>query len=670
MAMGRNSHESSGGICIRKMNKIRFKKLFSEFQIKDLILKNRTVFLPHYTGLGSINGLPTKEIINYYKERAKGGTGLIIAGNYAVSKTGQMHRTFVNASDRKTINNFKKLTKEVHKYGTKIFVQLSHAGSTKMEKPEPNLYAPSQVIEKSTNSYTIKMDKDNINEVVRSFKKSGENITESGFDGVELKIGHDGLLRTFLSPYYNKRTDKYGKDFQGRAKIILEILTAIKEVIKDDMVLGIRICLDEFDDEGYNLNGGIEISKYIAETGLIDYISADAGSWNAFLVEIPPMSVPLGFSEYMSSALKKAINLPVIAFGRINDPVHAEKVIENGSADLIGMARQLICDPETPNKALHGQVNEMRKCIACNDGCIRQVMSMQPIRCIQNPAVGREKRYGIGTLKKATSTKRIVVVGGGVSGLKFSEIAAKRGHNVILFEKNSMLGGQVNLLKKLPFRNEFSEVVRYLEYQTKQLDNIIIKISEEADVEKILNEKPDILIIAAGAESFIPKDIYNNKTVTSQQLLKDGINIGENIVIYDRFSQNEGVGIAEYLFEYYENIKIKYFTPTPSIGLGSRPENIDIILRKLMPLDFQITTYHAIKSVEKNKIVFYNVYSEDEYNVDNYDNFVFLGYKKSCDKLYWQLKDRIKPIYRLGDAKAPACVELAIRDSEELARLI
>ncbi|NQT65977.1 MAG: FAD-dependent oxidoreductase [Actinobacteria bacterium] len=652
------------------MNEIKFKRLFSEFSIKGLTLKNRIVFLPHTHGLVSITGLSTEEENAYYIERAKGGVGLIISGSYVVSKDGSYGRTFLNASDERAIPNFKKMVKSVHGLGTKIIGQISHAGSTKMEKPEPNLFAPSQVIEKSTNSYTIEMDKDNINEVIRDFRKSAENLAEGGFDGVEIKVAHDGLLRTFLSPYYNERTDEYGKDFEGRARIILKILSAIKEVIKDDMVLGARICLDEFDDEGYNLEDGIKISKYIAETGLIDYISSDAGSWNIFMMEIPPMSVPLGFSEYMSSALKKAVNLPVIAFGRINDPVQAEQILENGNADLIGMVRQLVCNPETPRQALHGQVDDIRKCIACDEGCIGQVMRMQPIRCIQNLSVGKEKEYGIGKLRKTDSAKKIVVVGGGVSGLKFSEIAAKRGHNIVLFEKDTLLGGQINLLKKIPFRNEFSEVIRYLEYQVRHLNNIDLRIPEEADSEKILKEKPDMLVIASGAEPFIPELFFNEKTITGHQLLNDSANIGKNIVIYDQLSKNDGMGIAEYLFEYYENIKVHYVTPTSNIGLTAQPENVDIILRKLMPLDFKITPYHSIKSVSKNKIEFQKAYSEEELQVNGYDNLIYLGSIRSSDKLYWQLRDKIKPTFRLGDAKVPACVELAIHDSEKLARSI
>lgn len=651
------------------MTKIKFKKLFSEFNIKNLTLQNRIVFLPHYNGLGSITSLPTEEDADYYAERAKGGAGLIISGNYAVSKDGQFHRTFADASDKETIKNFKKMIKKVHKYNTKIFGQISHCGSTKMAKPRHELYAPSQVIEKSTNSYTIEIDKYRIKEIIKSFAKSAENLAESGFDGIEIKVGHDGLLRTFISPYYNKRKDEYGGNFENRMRIILEVFSSIKEVLKEDIILGVRICLDEFDDEGYGLETGIKVAKYLDDRNLIDYINSDAGTWYISFIDHSPMSIPLGFSEYMSADLKKEINIPVIAFGRINDPVQAEQILERGSADLIGMARQLICDPETPKKAGKGFIDEIRKCIACNEGCSGQCMNNQPIGCIQNPAAGREKKYGIGTLRKTKLAKKILVVGGGVAGLKFAEIAAKRGHNIVLFEKDKILGGQINLLKKIPFRNEFSEIIRYLEFQVKQLKNITLKISTEAVRESIKRENPDVLVIASGAQASVPKDIYNEKTATSWELLNDTVSIGKNIVIYDRLSNNEGIGVVEYLFEYYENIKVQYFTPAKNIGLEVLPESLDILFRKLMPLDFTITPFYIIESADKNKIVFKKIYSEKKYTVTGYDNLIYLGNMKSCDWLYWEFKDNIQT-YRLGDAKAPAVVELAIRDAEELARLI
>ncbi len=650
---------------------VRFDKLFSEFRIKNQFLKNRIVFLPHYTGLAKRESLPSENEIYYYTERAKGGTGLIIAGNYAVSKSGQMHCTFIDASDNEVIPNFKKTAKLVHQYGAKIFGQLTHAGPTKMEIPQPDLWAPSQVIEGSSGTYTKKVDLDEIKDVVFSFKKAAQNLVRSDFDGVELKIGHDGILRAFISPHYNKRNDEYGGSFKNRLRIIIEIIKAVRSILNDHHVLGIRLCMDEFEDGGYDLKYAIEVAKYLETHGPIDYVSTDAGTtWVSFIMQIPPMSIPLGYAEYMAAALKKEIKVPVITFGRINDPVQAEQILQNDSADLIGMARQLVCDPEMPNKAKAGNLDGIRKCIACLDGCGIQTTLNQPIRCIQCISVGNEKEYGIGTLKKAKNKKRIIIVGGGVAGMKAAGIAAKRGHSVMLFERDSFLGGQLNLVKKIPFRNEFSEVVRYLDFQLKNIENVNIQLNTEATEDLILDESPDVVIIATGSTRNVPLNFRNKKTATSWDVLSERIEIKKEVVIFDQLAKSEGVGVAEYITEYYEDINIMFFTPASHAAEDMHFLNQDIICRKLFSKNITFYPYYELKQVKPNKITFLHRYTRKEFIIHKYDNFIFVGDMYSNDMLYWKLKGKIKELYRIGDACAPRIVEFAIHSAERLARSI
>jgi len=550
--------------------------------------------------------------------------------------------------------------------------QISHAGATKVEQPRGNCYAPSQVIEQSTKSYSTAIAKDEIQQAVHEFETASETLVESGFDGVEVKVAHDGLLRIFVSPYYNHRTDEYGGSFENKMRIIHEVFSAIRKTIDDNMVLGARLSLDEFEDVGFNLETGVEVAKYMAEHNLVDYISCDAGTWNTFIMQIPPMTIPLGFGEYMSAAVKKEVDIPVIAFGRINDPVQAEQILENGSADLIGMARQLLCDPETPKKSEKGLIDDIRKCIGCEEGCIGQVFLMQPIRCIQNPAAGKEKKLGLGTLKKAAKPKKVVVAGGGVSGLKFAEIAARRGHNVVLFEKDKILGGQINILKNIPFRNEFTEVTRYLEFQVNELDNLRIEMSTEADEKLIKTEKPDVLVVATGAVSLLPENIKTKKAVTTWDVLEDKVEIGKKVLVYDPMSNNEGVGIVEYLFETYENIKVHYITPESDIAMNVKNENKDILLRRLLRQDLEITRYTALIDSDNEKLTFNKVYTDKTLVIKNkeFDNFIYSGLMKSVDELFWKFKEdkSVKEVYRLGDAKAPSCVEISIHNAEALAR--
>jgi 2,4-dienoyl-CoA reductase-like NADH-dependent reductase (Old Yellow Enzyme family)/thioredoxin reductase len=652
-------------------SRYKFDRLFSEFRIRDLELRNRIVFLPHYTAFAEVTSLPSETETYYYTERAKGGVGLIVTGNYAVSPLGQMHRTFINASDKRCIPEFTRTTQNCHTYGAKIIGQLSHAGATKTEQPRGNCLAPSQVVEKSTSTYTTTITKEEIGQAVHEFETASATLVESGFDGVEVKVAHDGLLRIFVSPYYNHRTDEYGGSFENKMRIIHEVFSAIRRTIPPEKVLGVRLSLDEFEDDGFTLETGVQIGAYMAKHKLVDYISCDAGTWNTFIMQIPPMTIPLGFAEYMAAAVKKHVDIPVIAFGRINDPVQAEQILENGSADLVGMARQLLCDPETANKSKAGAIDDIRKCIGCEEGCIGQVFIFQPIKCIQNPAAGREKDLGLGTLVPAQKRKKLVIVGGGVAGLKCAEIAARRGHSVVLYEKAEKLGGQVNILKNIPFRNEFTEVTRYLEYQVRHLPGVEVKLSREADEAAVRAEKPDALVVATGAVSFLPPHVKSRKAVTPWQILDGSVEPGKRVVVYDPLSFNEGVGIVEYLFDTFEGVRVHYITPQYDIAMNCKNENKDIMLRKLLRRNLKITPHTALVSAEKEKLTLVTVFTEKKSSIPDsaFDTLVWAGSMKSVDELYWRFQqERSFEVHRLGDAKAPSCVEIAIRDAELLAR--
>jgi len=514
------------------------------------------------------------------------------------------------------------------------------------------------------------MTKEDIQTVINAFSKSALNLKKGGYDGIEVKIAHDGLLRAFASPFFNRRTDKYGGSFENRMRMPLEVLESIREIIGEEIPLGVRLCLDEFTDFGYGLEYGVKMAKLLEREGVVDYIDTDAGSFSSFFMEIPPMAIPLGFAEYMAAELKKNIKLPVIAFGRINDPVQAEQILKNGSADLIGMCRQLICDPETPNKAKNGGLEEIRNCVACQEGCIYQVMQMEPIRCIQNIAVGNEKKYGIGTLKKAPKEKKVVVIGGGAAGLKVSEVAAKRGYKVTLFEKESNLGGQLNFVEKIAFRNELADVVRYLSHQVENNKNVKIRYNTLANETNVLEEEPDVIIVAAGSTPILPDNAKTSKTSTVWEVFTKAKEIGKKIIIYDLLKRHQGIGVAEYLYDYYKDVNIEFITPAYFAGQTVAPSNIELIYRKLYKNDITFTPHHVLKSVNEDKILFYNRFNNKEYIINNFDNFIYVGEFKSNDKLYKSLKNKFKNIYRIGDCMAPRTVELAIHGAAKLGREI
>jgi 2,4-dienoyl-CoA reductase-like NADH-dependent reductase (Old Yellow Enzyme family) len=438
-----------------------FATLLSPFALAGVDLRNRMVFQPHFTALGARDGLGSDDLCAYHEERARGGVGLVIVESQAIHPSGKMSRRFLSAWDRASIPPLRRLTDGVHALGAKVFGQLTHGGHTSLEQPPQLMWAPTQMPEPSSHHSTKAMDDDDIRAVITGFALSAANQIEAGFDGIEVKIAHDGLLRSFASPFFNHRTDAYGGSFENRMRLSVEVLAAIRARI-GAAALGVRLCVDEFTPFGYDIDYGLRMAAHIEATGLVDYFNADAGSFSSYWMEIPPAAVAAGEFRRVSKALKHATRLPVIGFGRIT-PQAGEAMLRAGDADLVGWARQLVADPETPNKLRAGRGDLVRMCISCNDGCLHQVGQEKGIRCIQNPGAGRERTHSERLVAPAPAARRVVVVGGGPAGLKSAEIAARRGHRVTLLERGPRLGGLVNLAALQPEHAAVAEVTSYLE---------------------------------------------------------------------------------------------------------------------------------------------------------------------------------------------------------------
>ncbi len=420
-----------------------FPRLLSPFNLGGVILRNRFVFQPHFTALTIGDGLPNDTLRAYFVERALGGVGLIIDGHMTVMVEGMMAPHYLRAWEERIIPAYRPIADELHAHGTKIFGQLTHSGHTTLTEPPQTLWAPTQMPEPSSRYTTRAMDLADIRKTIKRFGEASRNLVAAGVDGLEVKIAHDGLLRSFASPFFNQRTDAYGGSFERRMRFPLEVLGSIREAVGPDVPIGIRLCLDEYTPFGYHLDYGLRMAARFEDSGLIDYFNCDAGTFSSFWMEIPPAAIEQGFFRHLNRELKKISSLPVVAFGRIKDPEMAERMLELGEADLIGMARPLIADADIPAKLAEGRSDEIRACIGCNDGCIHQVMQVKPIRCIQNPGAGQELIYSERLLERTVEPKKVVVVGGGVAGLKVAEVAARRGHHVTLIERSGELGGQV-----------------------------------------------------------------------------------------------------------------------------------------------------------------------------------------------------------------------------------
>lgn len=648
-----------------------FKHLFSPYKINKVEIKNRMVFQPHVPYYGSTDGYPTETTKRYYIERAKGGTGLIVIESLMVHPSGIYAPGCICLWKEGMVEAFRDFPERVHQYGAKVFGQLSHPGANLVAKPSQLASAPSQVPDDGGRIIPKELDIEVIEEIIQGFGLGAQVLKEAGFDGVELKFAHDGLLRAFVLPNLNRRTDKYGGDYEGRLTFFKELVQEIRRRVGDDFPLGVRLCLDQFTELGITQEYGIQLAKSCEALG-IDYINGDSGGGTDGSTQIFPMCMPLGTGVYLASAVKKEVNIPVVAFGRVNDPVLMEMILEEGHADFVGSARQFICDPETANKALAGDLDGIRHCIACNDACIFQCMQAKPIHCVQYPATGREQELGIGTLVPAKEPKNIMVVGGGIAGMKFAEIAAKRGHKVTLYEKDSILGGQINLAEKMPFRAEISEVSRYIRLQLQKY-NVPCHTNVTVDAAMVERENPDVVVVATGSNAYIPEfkcaENSSVKVIDVRHALLHPEDIGDRTVVLDVHGHMQAAGITE--FALAVGSKVSYYTPYEKMGADMDPLTVELLRRRLFDNEnFDYNVFYSLVELTEKDVVMMQNYSQRTETVKDVDTLIYSTYALSETKLYKELRQTGRKVYSIGDCNAPRLIEQVIYESEMLAREI
>ncbi|MFC6237296.1 oxidoreductase [Longivirga aurantiaca] len=676
-----------------------FPHLFTPLRIRGHELRNRIVFQPHFNCLADVHGMPTPDLTAYLEERAWGGSGLIVDGSMATMYEGQMSRKYLAAWDERSVEGNRRTTDAVHAHGATIFAQLNHGGHTSLEHPPPVLWAPTQMPEPSSVHTTKAMDATDMRRAVEGFATSARNLAAAGYDGVELKIAHDGLLRSFASPFFNRRTDAYGGSFENRMRFPLECVAAVRENMPDDMALGIRICLHEYTPFGYELDYGLRMAEHLEASGLVDYFNCDAGSFSSFWMEIPPAAVAQGFFRPLNQALKAQSDLPVVAFGRIKDADLAEHMLASGEADMIGMARQLIADPETPRKLLEGRAGEVRACIGCNDGCLHAVAQEKPIRCVQNPAAGQELLYSERLLVHASQPRTVVVVGGGPAGLKVAEIAARRGHRVSLFERDTQLGGQVRLGSRQPHHQEFAEVVHYLEAAVRRL-GVEVWTGVDVDAQGVLDLGPDVVVVATGSQPNLPdsdrrshadpdagvvarergltvgpeiRGLELSCVYSADEVLAGEALPGTHVLVVDGQGHWEAAGTVEFLAAAGHQVTV--ITTRASVGSELEGTNHAMFMQRVGKSQIVMRPFTGLRAVEPGRALLIDAVTGEESWLA-VDAVVPVSWRRSRDDLFYTLHDLVLEsgaavqVERVGDAAAARMVQTVLLEAHQMGTVL
>ena len=642
------------------------KSVLEPIKIGSCIIPNRVVFTAHGTNYG--NGSVNDKMIAYHEARARGGVGLSIIEILSVHPT-SYHS--LSASDKNLVNSYQKLMKTIRPYGTKVFQQLWHAGHHAISLGGSPPWSPSDIPGVNERVVPHPMTLEEIQEIIDAYANAARLCEEGGLDGVELHGAHGYLIQQFMSPLTNKRTDQYGGSFDNRIRFKLEVLRAVRKAVSKDFAVGIRLS-DEAVPGGLDSEDNIRIVEKLEKERLVDYINVSMGGYLAFPKMIGGMHEPMGYEIPTSAPITAATSIPSVVIGRVRTLEEADQLIKEGTDDMVGMTRAHIAEPDLISKTREGREEEIRPCIACNQGCVGEVNGPQrKMACVVNTAVGKEQFLGEEKLEKVKEPKTVLVVGGGPAGLEAARIAAIRGNKVMLMEAQNKLGGTINLARIGPHLHGLYD---FIHWQITEIDRLGVESQtniyvESEEVKKI---SPDAVIIATGSlprmdgiQLAIPgepaRGLEQPHVLSSIDLLSSpGMVFGKKAVVFDDVGHYEAIGVAEYLME--KGLAVTFitsrreFAPLMEPALRSNPA-----LERLSKGDFNLITRAQLCKVNEKNVEVKYLYGGDSLFIPA-DIVIPVFHNKPEASLKNRLLDFSGDIYVVGDAKSPRFLKAAIHD--------
>lgn len=639
-----------------------FPHLFEPIKIGKTTVKNRLFMPPLSTNLAD-KGYVTDALVEHYSNRAKGGVGLIVTEVTTVEPVYTYLPGDMSIYDDSFIPGWKKLVDAVHQYDAKILSQLFHPAYMAFPIPgTPQLIAPSNVGPYYAKSAPRAVTVEELHVIVQQFGEAARRVQIAGGDGVEIQCAHaHGLLGGFLTPLYNKRTDEYGGDINGRLRLTLEVIAKIRELCGDDFIIDVRISGDEYSEGGLTLNDMIYVSKQLEKAG-VDFIHVSGGNTIKRGSSMPAPGTSPAPHAHASEEIRKHVNIPVSTVARINEPWVAEELIANGKTDICMIGRPNLCDSEFANKAAAGKTDNIRPCIGCGR-CLTGIMMGKVIGCTVNPSVESDE------IKEAEEKKKVLVIGGGPAGMEAAYVAKKRGHEVVLCEKSGEFGGLLRLAAVPIAKQELCKVIKFMARRLEH-EGIEVRMNCEVTPEMLVNEFKDYEVICSTGA--VPKQIAPFKvfkqTMTADDVLSGKEYPGRKIVILGGGSV--GCETADYLAPlindlFPANRDITVIEMTSSLMPGEGGAAKSQLTQRLMHKGVKIELNAQVTKVDETTIT----YEKDgqEYQITDADTLVFaVGY--APNKVENEaMEDRI---HFIGDCNQVGNLKDAIQAANQLAKEI
>lgn len=620
---------------------------------------------PMGTNLAGPEGEVTDQLIAYYEERAKGGTGLLIVEFTCIDyEYGKGFIRQLRLDDDRFIPGIHRVANAVHNYGAKVFVQIHHAGrqSNSSLINGKQIVAPSTVACAAVGEEPRELTTAEVKELVNKFVQTAIRCQQAGIDGVEVHAAHGYLINQFLSPEANVRSDEYGGSFENRMRFIEEIIVGIKEKCGKDYPVTVRVNVDDFTEEGIDLQLGKNICRYLEKLG-VDGLHISCGTYDSMDKIIESPLFEQGWRVYLAEEIKKEITIPVITVGSIREPQFVEDILAEGKADFVAIGRGLIADPEWVNKTLEGREAEIRKCINCLH-CIHSVTGNSHILCTINARAGRELEFKELQCLPSDVKRQVVIVGGGPGGMETARVLSLKGYAVTLFEKNNMLGGQLHLVTDPTYKEKMNWHINYLKDEMKRL-NIDVRMNTEATVDEITSINPYAVFLATGGRPKLPQ-------VEGDDL--DHVYTYEEVKLQEKVFTNNKVtvvgsgmichGTTRRLAEAGNQVTYVEIPTKASKRIG--PETRLRLLDKLKTVNVNIVTDHKLVKILKDTIIVEDLVSGKHLEMESEYIVVAMGVE-AYNPLEETVRKQMENVFVIGDAAGFASLGDATREGFEKA---